>query len=127
LVAEALAAGATCCVTASVDGPTLANAVLSASRGQTVAPRAEVWESRLVAEEGGLTSRQREVRALLEQGLPDKAIAQRLVISVKTVEKHVGAVLRKTGARNRTELATLGEIPTLRTGTFPDADRDRHA
>jgi signal transduction histidine kinase/DNA-binding NarL/FixJ family response regulator len=105
LVAEALQAGATCCVTASVDGPTLANAVLSASRGQTVAPRAEVWESRLVAEEGGLTSRQREVRALLEQGLPDKAIAQRLVISVKTVEKHVGAVLRKTGARSRTELA----------------------
>jgi DNA-binding NarL/FixJ family response regulator len=27
------------------------------------------------------------------------------VLSVKTVEKHVGAVLRKTGARNRTELA----------------------
>jgi hypothetical protein len=43
------------------------------------------------------------------------------------VEKHVGAVLRKTGARNRTELAALGEIPTLRTGSFPDADRDRRA
>ncbi len=53
----------------------------------------------------GLTSREREVRTLLESGLPDKAIAQRLVISVKTVEKHVGAVLRKTGARSRTELA----------------------
>jgi hypothetical protein len=46
---------------------------------------------------------------------------------VKTVEKHVGAVLRKTGARNRTELAALGEIPTTRTGSFPDAARGRHA
>ena len=43
----------------------------------------------------------------MEQGLPDKVIAERLVLSVKTVEKHVGAVLRKTGARNRTELAAL--------------------
>jgi DNA-binding NarL/FixJ family response regulator len=43
----------------------------------------------------------------MEQGLPDKLIAERLVLSVKTVEKHAGAVLRKTGARNRTELAAL--------------------
>jgi signal transduction histidine kinase/DNA-binding NarL/FixJ family response regulator len=106
-VAEALQAGASCCVTASVDGPALANAVVAASRGQTVVPSAEVWEGRLVSDvhQQALTTREREVRALLEQGLPDKAIAQRLVISVKTVEKHVGAVLRKTGARSRTELA----------------------
>ena len=43
----------------------------------------------------------------MEQGLPDKVIAERLVLSVKTVEKHAGAVLRKTGARNRAELAAL--------------------
>jgi DNA-binding NarL/FixJ family response regulator/two-component sensor histidine kinase len=106
-VAKALQAGATCCVTATADGPTLANAVVAASRGQTVLPSAEVWAGRLVggADPSGLTSREREVRALLERGLPDKVIAQRLVISVKTVEKHVGAVLRKTGARSRTELA----------------------
>jgi DNA-binding NarL/FixJ family response regulator len=52
-----------------------------------------------------LTDREREVRSLMEQGLPDKVIAERLMLSVKTVEKHAGAVLRKTGARNRTELA----------------------
>jgi len=45
------------------------------------------------------------VRNLMELGLPDKLIAEKLVLSVKTVEKHAGAVLRKTGARNRTELA----------------------
>ena len=54
-----------------------------------------------------LTARERQVRGLMEQGLPDKVIAERLVLSVKTVEKHAGAVLRKTGARNRAELAAL--------------------
>ena len=54
-----------------------------------------------------LTEREHQVRGLMEQGLPDKVIAERLVLSVKTVEKHAGAVLRKTGARNRTELAAL--------------------
>ena len=54
-----------------------------------------------------LTDREREVRKLMELGLPDKLIAEQLVLSVKTIEKHAGAVLRKTGARNRTELAAL--------------------
>jgi DNA-binding NarL/FixJ family response regulator len=80
-----------------------------------------------VAEQVPLTDREREVSQLVRRGLRDKQIAERLVISVKTVEKHVGAVLRKTGARNRTELAALGEIPTTRMGIFPDAGRGRHA
>jgi DNA-binding NarL/FixJ family response regulator len=58
-----------------------------------------------------LTDWEREVRALMEAGLPGKVIAERLVLSVKTVEKHAGAVLRKTGARNRTELAALAHRP----------------
>ena len=45
-----------------------------------------------------------EVHALVCQGLSDKMIAARLSIAVKTVEKHVGAVLRKTGSRGRAEL-----------------------
>jgi DNA-binding NarL/FixJ family response regulator len=45
------------------------------------------------------------VARLVEKGLPDKQIATMLGISVKTVEKHVGAVLRKTGSANRTALA----------------------
>ncbi|MFZ3415071.1 GAF domain-containing protein [Arthrobacter sp. 3Tela_A] len=54
-----------------------------------------------------LTARELQVRNLLAEGLADKQIATRLGISVKTVEKHVGAMLRKTGARNRTMLVTL--------------------
>ncbi|MBC7291317.1 MAG: GAF domain-containing protein [Actinotalea sp.] len=49
-----------------------------------------------------LTARELEVLNLLTEGLTDRAIAERLVVSPKTVEKHVAAVLRKTGATSRT-------------------------
>ena len=49
-----------------------------------------------------LTPREHEVLRLLADGLSDREVAARLVISPKTVEKHVGAVLRKTGAASRT-------------------------
>jgi signal transduction histidine kinase/DNA-binding NarL/FixJ family response regulator len=109
LVAEAMRAGARGCVDIGASGPELAQAVVAAGRGQAIL--SDVVLSQLHrgmrADELALTDREREVRALMELGLPDRAIAQRLVLSVKTVEKHAGAVLRKTGARNRTELAAL--------------------
>jgi DNA-binding NarL/FixJ family response regulator len=102
-------AGAHGFVDAGADGPELARAVVAAGRGQAIlsAPVLRQLHRGLRADEptAALTDREREVRVLIEQGLPDKLIAERLVLSVKTVEKHVGAVLRKTGARNRTELA----------------------
>jgi len=49
-----------------------------------------------------LTPREIEVLRLLTGGLSDREIATRLGISPKTVEKHVGAVLRKTGTAGRT-------------------------
>jgi signal transduction histidine kinase/DNA-binding NarL/FixJ family response regulator len=110
-VAAAMRAGARGCVDAGADGPELARAVIAAGRGQAVlsGPLLGQLHRGLRAEEPApaLTGREREVRGLMEQGLPDKIIAERLVLSVKTVEKHAGAVLRKTGARNRTELAAL--------------------
>jgi DNA-binding CsgD family transcriptional regulator len=48
------------------------------------------------------TPREREVVALLARGLSDRDIAEAFVISRKTAEKHVGAVLRKTGTTSRT-------------------------
>ncbi|GAA1575838.1 hypothetical protein GCM10009789_31540 [Kribbella sancticallisti] len=105
-VVDLLLAGAHGCVEASADGAALARAVAAAARGESIVPRGEVWEGRLASDPNteGLTAREREVRALVQQGLPDRAIAERLVIAVKTVEKHVGAVLRKTGVRSRSEL-----------------------
>jgi DNA-binding NarL/FixJ family response regulator len=49
-----------------------------------------------------LTDREREVLNLLRHGLTDRAMAAELGRSPKTVEKHVGALMRKTGAVNRT-------------------------
>jgi DNA-binding NarL/FixJ family response regulator len=56
-----------------------------------------------------LTARELEVRELVAKGLADKQVATVLSISVKTVEKHVGSLLRKTGARNRTMLTSMGD------------------
>ena len=48
------------------------------------------------------TPREAEVLELLREGLTYREMARRLGLSGKTVEKHVAAVLRKTGASNRT-------------------------
>jgi DNA-binding NarL/FixJ family response regulator len=50
---------------------------------------------------GGLTTREREVLALLSEGLPDREISRRLFISVRTVHHHVSAVLSKIGVPSR--------------------------
>jgi signal transduction histidine kinase/DNA-binding NarL/FixJ family response regulator len=110
LVASAMRAGARGCVDMSADGPELARAVVAAGRGQAILSGPVLRQlHRGLQEDTGpaLTDRERQVRGLMEQGLPDKLIAEQLVLSIKTVEKHASAVLRKTGARNRTELAAL--------------------
>ena len=54
----------------------------------------------------GLTRREREVLALLANGLTDRQIAERLFVSPKTAGHHVSAILGKLGVRTRTEAAT---------------------
>jgi DNA-binding CsgD family transcriptional regulator len=53
---------------------------------------------------GTLTDREREVLALVGQGLSSKEIAQQLGISDLTVRKHRENLCRKLGARNAAEL-----------------------
>jgi DNA-binding NarL/FixJ family response regulator len=59
-----------------------------------------------------LTSREVEVLRLIASGLTNAEIADRFVISVHTVERHLANVYRKIGARNRAEAAAY----TLRAG-----------
>ena len=54
-----------------------------------------------------LTSREREVLALMVEGLSNNQIADRLVLSVSTVKFHVSSILSKLGASSRTEAASL--------------------
>jgi len=53
----------------------------------------------------GLTARQLEVLALLVEGLTNAEIAERLVVSQRTAEHHVAAVLTKLGAATRRDAA----------------------
>jgi ATP/maltotriose-dependent transcriptional regulator MalT len=57
------------------------------------------------ASESGLSTREREVLALLREGLTNAEIGARLYISPKTAEHHVSSVLSKLGVRSRAEAA----------------------
>lgn len=52
-----------------------------------------------------LTYRQKEVLALLMEGFTNKAIADKLGVEEVTTKFHVGSILKKLGAKNRTEAA----------------------
>jgi DNA-binding CsgD family transcriptional regulator/tetratricopeptide (TPR) repeat protein len=67
--------------------------------GMTSIPRGPRAATR--AAPAGLTAREQEVLALLSQGLPDKEISRRLVISERTVHHHVSSILAKVGATTR--------------------------
>ncbi|MHA6695345.1 helix-turn-helix transcriptional regulator [Homoserinimonas sp. A520] len=54
-----------------------------------------------------LTARERQVLELVEEGLSNRQIGERLFISSKTASVHVSAILRKLGAATRTEAAVL--------------------
>jgi DNA-binding NarL/FixJ family response regulator len=52
----------------------------------------------------GVTAREMEVLLLMAQGLSNREIAYRPVLSRRTIEEHVERLLSKTGSPNRSEL-----------------------
>ena len=59
----------------------------------------------------GLTERQVDVLHLLGEGLTNAEIAARLVLSIRTVDHHVSAILTKLGVASRREAARLARRP----------------
>jgi DNA-binding NarL/FixJ family response regulator len=87
----------------AVFSPRLAGFVLDAFAGDTAPPAAAAAASDPELDQ--LTAREREVLRHIARGYLYKEIAVRLGISVKTVEAHVSAVLRKLQLSNRHELS----------------------
>jgi DNA-binding CsgD family transcriptional regulator len=58
-----------------------------------------------------LTESQRQVASLAVQGLTNREIAERLFVTIKTVETHLMAVYRKLGIRTRDELGRAFRPP----------------
>lgn len=81
----------------AVFSPKLAGFVLDAFAGALPTPNDPELDQ--------LTPREREVLRQIAMGHPYKQVARRMSISVKTVESHVSAVLRKLQLSNRHELA----------------------
>ncbi len=105
--ADALRAGARSVIARSAAPEALAAAVVSTARGLVVLDPSLAGgfvrppESPDGAEP--LTPREREVLALLAEGLANKAIAARLGISEHTAKFHVNAILAKLGVESRAE------------------------
>lgn len=109
LVESALKAGAISYLLKDISAEELAHAIRSAYAGKsTLAPEAAqvlIEATRSPAARLGfdLTAREREVLALMIEGLNNNQIAEQLVISVSTAKFHVSSILSKLQAGSRTE------------------------
>jgi DNA-binding NarL/FixJ family response regulator len=67
----------------------------------------------------GISPREREVLALLLDGLPNKLIARRLAISEKTVKSHLTSIFRQIGVTDRVQAILWAERQGLRSDLAP--------
>jgi NarL family two-component system response regulator LiaR len=120
VIKQALAAGAIGYLLKDVSADDLARAIRGAYTGRvTLSPAAAqalVEESNLPPAPGlDLTEREREVLALMIEGLNNTQIASRLTVSPSTIKSHVSNILAKLRVASRTEAVTLA----LRSGIAP--------
>ena len=116
-VVAVVRAGARGYVTKSISGPDLSDAVRRVASGDAVfSPRLAGFVIDAFNAAGGevaqadedlnsLTEREQEVMRLIARGYTYREVGEKLFISIKTVETHVGKVLHKLQLSNRHELA----------------------
>jgi two-component system, NarL family, response regulator LiaR len=112
LIESALQAGAIGYLLKDVSADELAHAIRAAHVGRsTLSPEAAQAlvhaASQPPAPGLDLTGREREVLALMVDGLNNTQIAGRLSVSPSTVKSHVSNILSKLGVTSRTEAVTL--------------------
>ena len=112
LVKNALEAGAIGYLLKEVSADDLAGAIRAAHSGRaTLSPQAAqalVETSNQPPLPGlDLTEREREVLALMVEGLNNTQIAGKLMVSPSTIKSHVSNILTKLGVSSRTEAVTL--------------------
>jgi two-component system, NarL family, response regulator LiaR len=112
LVKNALEAGAIAYLLKDVSADDLARAIRAAHSGRaTLSPEAAqafVETSNLPPAPGlDLTEREREVLALMVEGLNNTQIAGKLTVSPSTIKSHVSNILSKLNVASRTEAVTL--------------------
>jgi FixJ family two-component response regulator len=107
MAVTALKAGAVDFIEKPFDADALVDAV---ERGIRLSTRAEARgadRAEIARRVAALTPREREVMDLVVAGQPNKVIAFRLQIAIRTVEIHRARVMEKTGARNLSELVRM--------------------
>jgi DNA-binding NarL/FixJ family response regulator len=113
-VLSLLRAGAMGCISRNASVPELSRALIAAGRGEIALPDSIAGKALTALAHGGtkhnqpadpLTERETEVLHLLAGGMTNKGIAQRLIISVRTVEAHLRSIYDKLGVDSRTEAA----------------------
>ncbi|MDP1544646.1 MAG: response regulator transcription factor [Anaerolineales bacterium] len=112
LIKKALEAGAIGYLLKDVSADDLARAIRSAHVGRaTLSPEAaqSLVETANLSPAPGLdlTEREREVLALMVEGLSNTQIAAKLGVSSSTIKSHVSNVLSKLGVASRTEAVSL--------------------
>jgi len=120
IVQSALRAGAIGYLLKDVSAEELARAIRAAHAGRaTLSPDAAealvTAANRPPVPGQDLTERERDVLALMIEGLNNTQIAERLVVSPSTIKTHVSHILRKLDVASRTEAVTLA----LRHRLFP--------
>lgn len=107
LAVKAMKAGATDFLQKPCAEDDLIHAVRDAIAGRRRPQHAGEVDARAAAALGRLTEREREILGYVSKGLTSKAIAQRLGISVRTVDIHRANIMNKTDTRNVVELVRL--------------------